>query len=269
MTYTIPATSPKAATAAAFGRELLRACEARGIPRTEVHRATGIGRTTLDNYRTGYSLPKLEAASVLAEVLSWPRLREIVVEARTRTCARCRRPFHNDGGNMGAKRYCSVECREVAASERLATKRTRQAGQTDDGRRRYQALARLRSGIRIAEAKTAELRVAIDAMCRSCEPEGVCRTAECPLRGFSPLPLGRHDVGVPRTMGDVRRELNRKAAPKRSVAMVQRHAEGRIPHLGAGDRRHPANDPERRDAWIASIRRTKAAQRRPKRKAPA
>lgn len=264
MTCTIPASSPKAASAAAFGRELVRACEARGIPRTEIHRATGIGRTTLDNYRTGYSLPKLEAASTLAEVLRWPRLREIVVEARTKACARCGRPFHNDGGNMGAKRYCSPECREVAASDAAATRRTRQAGQTGDGRRRYQALARLRSGIRIAEAKTAELRGAVDAMCRSCEPEGVCRTADCPLRGFSPLPLGQHDVGVPRTMADVRREIARKSAPQRSATMVRRHAEGLIQPLRPGDTRHPANDPLRREAWLAAQRKGhKARPRRP------
>lgn len=41
-----------------------------------------------------------------------------------------------------------------------------------------------------------ERQDAIDAFCASCEPEGLCRTAECELRGFSPLPfVPMHEVG--------------------------------------------------------------------------
>lgn len=255
MTYTIGANSPKAASAAAFGHELVKACQARGIPRTELHRVTGIGRTALDNYRTGSSLPKTEAAATLASVLDWPRLREIVEQARTRACRRCGRPFRNDGGNMGAKRYCSVACRETAASEAAASRRTRQAGQTDDNRRRYQALAQLRSGIRIAEERAATLQAGIDAMCRDCEPLGLCRMAACPLRAFSPLPLASHESDVPATIDQVRaRRWTPEARAATGARTAQMHREGRIPKPTD----LPAHDPARREAWIESIRQGRA-----------
>lgn len=264
MTYTIPPDSPKAASAAAFGRELVRACAARNVPRTELHRATGIGRTTLDHYRTGSSLPRIAAASALAAVLDWPKLVDIVREARTRACKRCGRPFSNDGGNLGAKRYCGVPCRDAAEQERIASTRLRQAGHLESrapglgGVRQREAIARLRSGLRIAEEQTRDLRAAIDAMCRDCEPMGACRTVACPLRPYSPLPLGVHETGETRTNADVRRDLNRKAAPKRAASMRRRWADGAHRTAPAGDVRLPANDPARREAWIESIRRGKA-----------
>lgn len=255
MSYTIPADSPKKATALTFGRELVKAYETRGIPRNELWRVTGIGRTALDNYRTGSILPRTEAAAALAAALEWPKLLEIVREARTRACARCGRPFRMEGGNSGRKRFCGPACRELAAQEQQASRRLRKGGQTDDRRQTAAAVQRLRSGIRIAEDRAAELADAIDVMCRSCEPEGVCRTADCALRSFSPLPFQVHEQRrEPRTMAAIRVEIDRKAGPKRSVAMVRRHAEGRMRYLPKGSPRHPANDPERREAWIAAQR---------------
>jgi hypothetical protein len=220
MSYTIPADSPKKATALGFGRELVKAYETRGIPRSELWRATGIGRTALDNYRTGSILPRTEAAAALAAVLEWPKLLEIVQKARTKACARCGRSFRMEGGNSGRKRYCGPGCRDLAAQEQLASRRLRKGGQTDDRRQTAAAVQRLRSGIRIAEDRAAELADAIDGMCRGCEPEGVCRTADCPLRAFSPLPFQVHEQRrEPKTMAAIRVELDRKAAPKRRIAM--------------------------------------------------
>lgn len=255
MTYTLPADSPKKATALTFGRELVKAYQTRGIPRKELWRTTGIGRTALDNYRTGASLPRTEAAATLARVLEWPKLLEIVREARTRACVRCRREFRTEGGNSGRKIYCSPACRTVAAQDKIASRRLRRGGQTDDRRQTQAAIARLRSGIRIAEDRAGELGAAIDAMCGSCEPEGICRTPDCPLRAFSPLPYEIHgQKREPRTMAEIRREIDRKAGPKRSIAMVRRHAEGRMRHLPKGSPRHPANDPARREAWLEAQR---------------
>lgn len=255
LSYTIPADSPKKATALTFGRELVKAYETRGIPRSELWRATGIGRTALDNYRTGSILPRTEAAAALAAVLEWPKLLEIVREARTRACVRCNRPFRMEGGNGGRKIYCGPTCRDLAAQEKLASSRIRKAGQTDDGRQTRAAIMRLRSGIRIAEDRAAELAGAIDAMCRDCEPGGVCRTADCPLRAFSPLPFRVHEQRrEPKTHAEIRVELNRKAGPARAAAMRQRHAEGRMRYMPKGSPKHPANDPARREAWLAAQR---------------
>lgn len=259
MTYTIPSDSPKAATAAAFGRELVKAAQARSIPLRELWRATGIGRTAIDHYRTGSSLPKTEAAAALASVLEWPKLLAIVESARAHPCRRCGRAFRNEGGNQGAKRYCSITCRNVAQSERMASTRTRQGGQTGDGRRRYQALAILRSGIRIAEERAADLQGGIDAMCRDCEPLGACRTPSCPLRSFSPLPAASHGVREARTDDAIRAATwSPQRRARHGVITAELHRQGRIPY----GRNLPANDPERREAWIAAIRAGKARARR-------
>ncbi len=261
MSYAIPAGSPRAATAAAFGRELVKAMAKRDIPRNELHRVTGIGRTALDNYRAGANLPKTEAAAALASVLEWPKLAELVTAARTHPCRRCGGSFVNEGGNQGAKRYCSVDCRAIAERERQAQTRNRQAGQTNDGRRRYQALALLRSGIRIAEERSQTLVAAIAAMCASCEPEGLCRTEDCPLRAFSPLPLQRHGTGHAATRPAlIRDRAARRWTPAARAAhgaiTARLHATGRIPY----GRNHPANDPARRESWLAACRAGKARQ---------
>ncbi len=38
-------------------------------------------------------------------------------------------------------------------------------------------------------AERDQLRGAVASFCRGCEPEGICRTADCQLRPVSPLPL--------------------------------------------------------------------------------
>lgn len=254
MSYFLSDDSPRKGSAVAFGRELAKAIGVRGIPRNELWRSTGIGRTALDNYRTGSVLPRSEAAAALASVLDWPKLREIVAAARTLACKRCKRAFTIEVGS-GAKRYCSVACREIAAQEKIASTRARQAGQTGDGKRRYQEVARLRSGMRIAEEAAGELRAAIDAMCNDCEPGGACQTADCPLRAFSPLPLATHGTSTTRTGTEIRAASWTPARRERISAMTTAlHRDGRIAYLPAGDARHPANDPARRETWIARQR---------------
>lgn len=235
MSYLIPRGSPKAADASAFGRELVKAARARGVPFKELERVTGVGHTSLDNYRRGLNLPKTETAIVLAETLHWPKLRAIVIRSRTATCVRtgCERTFRNEGGSR--KIYCSEICRRIAENVRIAQRRNRQAGQGANGketpaRRHAEAMARMRSGLAIAEDRARMLEQAIAAMCGECEPERICRTEECLLRPFSPLPLARHHIGYPRTETRIREQAwspARRAAF--STALVVAHAEGRIP----------------------------------------
>lgn len=258
MSYVLAPDSPRKASAVSFGRELTKAIGVRGIPRNELWRATGIGRTALDNYRTGASLPRTETAAALAAILDWPKLREIVTAARTRPCRRCRRPFTVEVGS-GAKRYCSIACRKIAAQQKGATVRARQAGQTGDGKRRYQEVALLRSGIRIAEEAAAELRGAIDAMCGDCEPAGICRTADCPLRAFSPLPFRVHGSATPRSAAEVRSAAwNPERRARFSEQTAVAHREGRIPY----GRNHPAHDPARRETWLANQRKGHVGRKR-------
>lgn len=226
MTYTIPPDSPKAVKARAFGREMVKACRARDIPLKGLARSIGIGHTALDHYRQGVVLPKTATAHAIAEVLDWPRLAEIVEQARTFVCGRpgCERTYRHEGG--GPRRYCTPDCVRIAVAQRMASRRLRQAGQKDDGRLRAAAIAQLRSAARIADERAVAAEISIAAYCRGCEPEGLCRMADCPLRPFSPLPLVTHEVlERPRTNAEIRVEINRKAKPARSAAMTRRWAD--------------------------------------------
>lgn len=266
MTYTIPPGTPKAAKATAFGRELTKALRARDVPMKEAARAVGIGRTAIDHYRTGTVLPKTATARALADVLDWPALGRIIAEARTFVCARpgCGRTYRHEGG--GPRKYCTPACVTQAQAERDASTRLRQAGQTKDGRHRAAATAQLRSAARIADERARVAEDAIAAMCRSCEPEGLCRTAECALRPLSPLPFVDGRDGVPRTNLAIRREIAARPEVRagRSAAMRERWADPEYKaRLAAVFVSSWANQtPEQRAARIEQARANYPAERR-------
>lgn len=267
MTFTIPPDSPKAVVAAAFGRELVKACRLRGVPLNELERVTGVGHTTLDHYRRGLSLPKVEVATALAAALDTPRLARMIVEARTHGCARrgCERTFVNDTG--APHRYCSPACLRIEANVRLAGTRRRQAGQTGSKAKANAAVARLKSGLAIADEQIGVLQGAIAAMCRGCEPDGVCRVGDCSLRPFSPLPLERHAVSdQPRTKAEIRSEVGRRPEVRaaRSAAMLAHHADPEYAarHLAGLIVAQAKRTPEERAASAAKARITYPAARR-------
>lgn len=200
--------------AARFAHVLRQAIKARGASKLRVCEATGIPRSNLGYYLAGRNLPTVAVAKVLADVLDDDKLLRIVIDGRTVRCGRegCPRSFLYEGGKP--KVYCSEDCASLAAKMRGGT------DPLDEGSKvLYQAVKgevdrvhgtnlpvsrRLltkaldqyaRSGSkRHARVRTVQRRVdayaeAVDAMCRSCEPEGLCQQPECPLRAFSPLPL--------------------------------------------------------------------------------
>jgi hypothetical protein len=117
-------------------------------------------------WRTGRMLPRHETAIRLADALSWPRLRTLAEDARRKTCVVDGIAFIDDSGSDN-RRYCSTSCHEVADKARSGRPtRVTAAG---------------------AERRAERLSAAVVAMCLACEPEGVCRTADCPLRAVSPF----------------------------------------------------------------------------------
>ena len=180
MTVPIAPDSPRRLAAVEFGKELTRAltCRIPGGGCKRLARAIGINVKLVTSYKCGANLPRLETAEKIAASLRWPKLEEIVRQARSSRCAlpSCRRPFINEGGMP--KRYHSDLCRE--------------------------AHVRLLAGAPTAPVRAAilqrSLRVvgdAVAAFCNDCEPEGACRTPSCALRVISPLPLERHRALVP------------------------------------------------------------------------
>ena len=213
MTVPLSPGSSRGIAAARFGAELAKAMRARKVGQIRLAEAAGCARSAIPAWRSGRNLPRVGTAAKLAEVLEWPKLTEIARSGRTLTCARCGRPFVNNGG--GPARYCSPDCRNVdqqlrrpiSGAELAAAVRSeleRKAG-VKGGIPKAPLVAALDHYARRERGRTqrvdrladqvAGYRFVIDEMCHSCEPEGVCRTASCPLRPVSPLAL-QHGAGV-------------------------------------------------------------------------
>ena len=222
MTVPLSPGSPRLALARVFGEELDRAMRTRKIGAKTLAPQTGQAVSAIGNWRAGLNLPRYDSALRLAEALSWPKLADIARKARMGTCERCGREFVNEGG--AAKRYCSQSCRQVDAQLRqpshgsvlahqvTAAAEARLAG-APEGETLPAILDALRSwrssDARRVQRTDAQQRAltahqaAVEAMCRSCEPEGRCRTSACALRPVSPLPLVR--LGEPVLDGPAQR----------------------------------------------------------------
>lgn len=175
MTVVLSATSRRKPFAIAFGRELKRAMDERGTSKAAVSDTVGVAYSVVQHYVKGYGLPKLSTAVKLANALTWPRLAEIVLEGRTMQCRTCGHDFIDEGTQ---KAFCSNLCMVIDQKKNRGV----------DGRKR----ASLAEGTtRRAMDELGAFKIAVHGFCMSCEPEGVCRTANCPLRSVSPLPLNR------------------------------------------------------------------------------
>lgn len=266
MTYRIPPGSPKALKAAAFGRELTKAMVARDIPVKELARAAGVGRNSITNYRDGAIFPKTVTSRLLAEALDWPKLAVLGVEGRSFTCERagCGRIYQHESG--GPRKYCSLTCQRQAEAERMATRRLRQAAQTNDPRKRSAALAQLRSAAKIADERARVLEMAVAAMCKGCEPLGLCRTPECELRPVSPLPLDTADHAIPRTSRSIRKEaaLRPEAMAARLEGTARRWARPgeRERQSARTSQMHANRTPEQKAAMLEKTRLSYPPERR-------
>jgi len=244
--------------ATAFGVELQKALDTRGVSQLELARVVGVGHTTLWHYRFGRTLPKVARATEMAVALDWPKLRSLVVTARTRICRRagCGGTFVNDIGSE-AKRYCSVDCQQIQASAKQAENRARRAGQTGSHQARRAHVQRLRAAVHHADERTARLVAAVAAMCAACEPEGLCRDAVCPLRPVSPLPLRAEAVGTPRQEAALRSERRWTPAHREAQSRASRERwerPGERERMGEMSRAmHAARTPEERETWRGSV----------------
>jgi hypothetical protein len=166
----LSAASPRRAGARRFGLELRRAMRERDQTARGISRAHAIGRTRLQNWLAGSSLPSVERAEQLADLLTWPLLVDLAREARLRDCDACGREFVVE--HASPARYCSLACR------RFQAKRA--------GARRDLSRAVLQRRVELLDG-------AVARMCGECEPSGVCQTPTCPLQlaGVSPAPVAR------------------------------------------------------------------------------
>lgn len=144
-------TTPLTPDHARFASALRVAMEQRGWTRRHVAELTGVSPTMVGYWRCGRYLPSFDALDRLADIFPDVKIRQIVVDARTGRCP-CGATFDRE---QTKRAYCSLTC---------------------------QRRAHLKGGVKADPRQSA-----IDAMCRGCEPEGVCRDDACALRPFSPF----------------------------------------------------------------------------------
>jgi len=153
-----------------WSRLLDREMTKRGLSNVALASLSGIQRERIWRWRTGFRLPLLENASILAEVLSCHAILTMVVAIRSKDCATCGTGFVDGSSCMTAK-YCGNRCRLAAEARR-------------------QRATRGSLGV-FAHARLDIYKKTIAKFCQECEPEGLCRDAVCPIQaaGISPLPL--------------------------------------------------------------------------------
>ena len=122
-----------------------------------------------------------EMAARIAEALDSPQLMQAVTAMRTKTCLICGASYI-DTTNTMRKEYCRSLCTRVDVQR----KEREYQGQWKDRK-----VMKANGEARVFSRRYLDAKKAIDAYCRSCEPEGLCRTEDCPLRSQSPLPLAR------------------------------------------------------------------------------
>ena len=122
-----------------------------------------------------------EYAAMMAEVLECPQLMQMVDSLRSKSCPVCFVTFIDTTAAM-KKEYCKVLCTRVDVQRRE---------REYQGRWKDRKVMKANGEIRVFTRRYLDAKKAIDAYCRSCEPEGLCRTEDCPLRAQSPLPLAR------------------------------------------------------------------------------
>ncbi len=165
-----------------FAAPLVRAMTEQGIGSSALAAQIGCDYTYINVLRRGEHWPSHLMAVRIAEALVEPRLASMSLARVQRNCDVCGRGFLLRSARGKTKKRCSKRC-TVTANRRNAAERDRIRGIRDKALRE-------RVGM-ISRVRLTEHQEAVAAFCRACEPEGLCRTAECELRPVSPLPLAK------------------------------------------------------------------------------
>lgn len=215
----------------AFAVELVRALTKRNVTQRSLAAALGVSQRQVWYWASGRTLPYIANAARITDALDWPSIVEIVRLGRTVPCRTCGRRVVSEVSNA-SRRYCDETCR------RVGVKAGRQ-GQVPDSR----------------DGKIARLTAAVDAMCRACEPAGVCSDGSCALRLVSPLPL-RAGLALVQLAEDGRRSRwdDPAARERASVVLRERWAK-------SADRRERVSKANR-ETWAAMTPEQRAARGR-------
>lgn len=153
----------------AFTAELKRAIHARGIRHQDLAAQAELSVSAVSSIVNGRTTPRHETAVRLADALDWNSLIAISRKVHEATCQLCEKTFVSAAYNPHITRYCSEECARSANTRNKAADH-------------YET-------VRLERSKLRRMQAAINDFCNGCEPEGLCRDNECPIRPHSPLPF--------------------------------------------------------------------------------
>lgn len=155
---------------AALPARLRRTIRDRGVKQRDLAATLGVRDSTVSEWCRGVRFPMLGMAPLIAEHLDAPGVADLIVAGHTLSCVVCARPVVH-AQRTRTSRYCSPACKSTMHD------RVRRASRIDAGT--------------VERRRLTMYQEAVDAFCRSCEPEGLCRTPDCSLRPVSPLPLAK------------------------------------------------------------------------------
>lgn len=158
----------------------VRAQRARmGLQQQQLAERVGVSPRSIWQIEKGMRLCDYRIAMRLCEVLGMESLRDEMIEHRSRVCDVCGRRFVNVTNNP-SKRSCTRECRNIDNARKARAFAVSY---------RSRVVARAKGREQMLRSRYTVYVAAVEAFCRSCEPEGLCRAGSCELRTVSPLPL--------------------------------------------------------------------------------
>ena len=165
---------PKRLPTGQFLPYLQEVLDKKGLKRIDLVDILDIHESSIYAWWFTDSWVSLEDVATLADHFEDQTLIQRAIAERTKVCDWCQRQFV---ARRQFQRFCARSC-----STRVSRDKVRD--------RRHQQYT----------VRATALEETIDLMCRSCEPSGLCRQADCPiqLRGHSPFPLAHARSGTGR-----------------------------------------------------------------------
>ena len=163
-----------------FGAMIRKQREACGMTREMVAANCNIYERSLWAIETGRTLCDYRVAADLCDFIGARAAMAEMVEFRTKVCDVCGKQFLDTTNRTDLKRSCSSACRTIDNQRKV---------REENRKRANRAVAQARGEAQMLRSRFTVYVAAVEAMCKSCEPEGICRTTSCELRTVSPLPI--------------------------------------------------------------------------------
>ena len=151
-----------------WAAEMKRAMAAKKMSQQDVANEMNCQQSWINRYAKGHTIPMLDRAKRLSEILDSERLLALAKEWARRDCIVCGKTFYTS--NLQMKQvYCNTNCKNIAARDAKREK--------------------ARSYAKLNAERLKMYRECVGQFCDDCTAgDGACHDQDCPLRPISPLP---------------------------------------------------------------------------------